>query len=76
MGHLSGCWEILFFFGVIGNERIIEKKNPQGPGMSSEGRVLRDVHFKFQHWGGGGRKVKKFKVIFGYLASSRSAWAM
>lgn len=60
-----------YFLEVIGNECVIEKnQSPQGPGVSSVGRDLGDVHFESQHWGGGGKRVKNFGVIFGYLASS------
>lgn len=67
-----------FLTSLIMDVPLKKTQNPQGPGMGSVGRALGDVHFKSQHrgGGGGGRSAKNFRVIFGYLASSGSAWAM
>jgi hypothetical protein len=56
------------FCEAIDNGCVIKKKSPQGPGVSSEGSALGDVH-----WGGGeGQEVQrhlwltsKFRVSLG-----------
>lgn len=38
-----------------------QTQKPPMPGMSSVGKALGDVHLKPQHWGGGCRRIKRFK---------------